>query len=56
MHAVRKARIGHERTVLQELGGQRRGTGVRHDLVAIAVQDEHGQVDRLQVLGEVGLR
>src|SRR6267142_2809574 len=25
-------------------------------LVVVAVQDEHGDVDRLQVLGEVGLR
>jgi hypothetical protein len=38
-HAVREAVVGLERPVLHELRGQRRGVGIRHDLVVVAVHD-----------------
>src|SRR6185312_2609390 len=55
-HAVRKALVGLQRAVLQKLRRQRRGVGVRHDLVVIAVHDKHRHGDLLEVLGEIGLR
>src|SRR6516164_8916193 len=33
-----------------------RGVVHRHDLIILAVQDESGYIDRLQIFGEVGLR
>src|SRR5271170_7693550 len=54
-HAVREAVVGLQRPVLDELGGQRPGVGVGHDLVVIAVHDQDRHRDRLEVLGEVGL-
>ena len=55
-HAVRKALVGLQRAVLQQLGRQRRRIGIRHDLVVVAVHHQHRHGDLLQVFGEVGLR
>ena len=55
-HAVREFLIDLESALLQELHRQQRGVGDRHDLVVVTVHDERGDVDHLQVLGEVGLR
>ena len=55
-HAVRKALVGLQRAVLQQLGRQRPGVGVGHDLIVVAVHHQHRHVDLLEVLGEVGLR
>ena len=54
-HAMRKALVGFQCAVLQQLCRQRRRIGIRHDLVVIAMhhQDRHG--DLLQVFGEVRL-
>lgn len=38
--------------LLQELRGEQRGVGNRHDLVIVSVHDEGRYVDHLQVLGE----
>src|SRR5215470_6713879 len=53
---MRPARIHLERRALDELRGKRPRIGERYDLVIVAVQDKRGDLDRLQVLGEVGLR
>ena len=55
-HAVREARVDLERAVLEQLDRQLGGVGDRHDLVVVAVHDQRRHVDRLEVLGEVGLR
>ena len=54
-HAVRKALVGFQCAILQQLCRQRPRIGIRHDLVIIAVhhQDRHG--DLLQTFGEVRL-
>ena len=54
-HAVRKALVGFQCAILQQLCRQRCRIGIRHDLVVIAMhhQDRHG--DLLQVFGEVRL-
>ena len=54
-HAVRKALVGLQGRVLHQLGGQRTGVGVGHDLVVVAVHDQHRHGDLLQVRREVGL-
>jgi len=53
---VGEALVGLQDALLEQLGGQRRGIGVRHDLVVVAVHHQHGHVDLLQILGEVRLR
>src|SRR5678815_321340 len=40
-HAVREARVYLQRTLLEMLDGQRRRVGERHNLVVIAVHDQH---------------
>src|SRR2546426_190201 len=55
-HAVRKLRIGLQRALLQELDRQARAVVDRDDLIVLAVHDQRGDVDRLQIVGEVGLR
>src|SRR5580765_3197239 len=54
-HAVRKALVGLQRSVLQQLRRQRRGIGVGNDLIVIPMHDQHGYGDLLEVVGEVGL-
>src|SRR3546814_3970200 len=55
-YAVRQILVSPERTVLQELDCQRCGIGVRHNLIILAVNDQHRHFDGLQVLGKVGFR
>jgi hypothetical protein len=45
-HAVREARIGDQRTVLQQLDRLTSRGVDRHDLVVLAVQHQHRHVDR----------
>jgi hypothetical protein len=52
---VREAVIGLQRPVPHQLGRQRAGVDVGHNLVIIAVHDQDRHRDLLQVLGEVGL-
>jgi hypothetical protein len=54
-HAVRKALVSLERSVLQQLCRQRGGIGIRHDLVVIAVHHQHRHGDLPQIFGEIGL-
>src|SRR5437879_4828147 len=54
-HAVREALVSLERALPQKLGRQGPGVRIGHDLVVVAVADQHRHVDLLQVLGEVGL-
>jgi hypothetical protein len=53
-HGVRSLRVDLQCRVGDELG---RNVGVGHggDLVVIAVKDQRGYVDRLKVLGDIGL-
>src|ERR1700720_787534 len=51
---MREARIHLQRTVLNQLGREECGVGDWHNLIVITVQDEHWDVDRLQVFREVG--
>src|SRR6266446_2789727 len=39
-HAVREALVGFQRSLLQQLGTQRRRVGIGHDLIIIAVHHE----------------
>ncbi len=54
-HAMWKTGVDLELSILDQLG--RKGSSVRkgHDLVIVPVHDEGGNVDLLQVFGEVGL-
>src|SRR6188474_2955111 len=54
--AVRGTRVYLQRAVLDELGRLQRRRTDRDDLVVIAVRDEDRHVQRLEILGEVGLR
>src|SRR5580693_6747517 len=54
-HAVRVAVVGLQGPVLDQLGRQGAGVGVGHDLVVVAVHDQDGHGDLLEVVGEVGL-
>src|SRR5580704_5541762 len=55
-HAMRKARIDLQRRVLQYLRGHQTCCADRHNLIVVTMHDEYGDVDFLQVFGEVGLR
>src|SRR3546814_2909766 len=55
-YAVRQILVSPERTVLQELDCQRCGIGVRHNMIILAVNDQHRHFDGIQVLGKVGFR
>src|SRR5229473_421956 len=55
-HAVRKALVGFQCAILQQLCRQRSRIGIRHDLVVIAMHHQDRHSDLLQVLGEVRLR
>src|SRR5260370_12164306 len=54
-HAVRKALVGLQAAVLQQLGRPRPGIGIGDDLVVIAMHHQHGHGDLLEVVGEIGL-
>ncbi|MNJ68422.1 hypothetical protein D3C77_646700 [compost metagenome] len=53
--AVGKARVDLERACANELGAEQGRVGDRHDLVVVAMHDQHGYVDRLEVFGKIGL-
>src|SRR2546422_5764034 len=46
-HAVRKALVGFQRAILQQLCRQWRRIGIRHDLVVIAMHHQHRHGDLL---------
>ena len=52
---MRKAFVGFQGAVPQQLCRQRSRIGVRHDLVVIAVHDQDWHRDLLQIVGEVRL-
>src|ERR1700675_41910 len=54
-HAVRKAVINLQSRFLQELCGQRTGSCDGNNLIVIAVLHQYGDIDPLQVLGQIGL-
>ena len=53
-HAVRKTLVHLQRRVLHELGGELRRVGDRHDLVIVAVHDQRGNVEALEVFARKG--
>lgn len=55
-HAVRQAWVDLQRAVLDELRGAQRRVCDRYDLIVVAVHDQYGDCDGLQVLGEVRFR
>src|SRR5688572_7557947 len=54
--AVRSAGVDLQLAVLDELDALDRGIRDRNDLVVVAMREEDRHVERLQVVGEVGLR
>ena len=54
--AMRRARIDLQLGVLDDLRGEQRRVGDRHDLVVVAVEDQGRNVEPLQILGQIGLR
>src|ERR1035437_6302443 len=54
--AVRRAWIGFQRGPFDQLGREQGRGADRHDLVVVAVDDESGYVEPLEILGEVRLR
>src|SRR5438034_4100640 len=54
-HPMRKALIGFQSAILEQLCRQRRRIGIRHDLIVIAMHHQHRYGDLLQVFGEVRL-
>src|SRR5258708_39274364 len=55
-HAVRKALVGLQRPVLQQLCRQWSSIGVGNELIVVAVHYQHRHGDLLEVVGEIGLR
>jgi hypothetical protein len=55
-HTVWEALMGLQRAVLEKLCRQRPGIRIGHDLLVIAVHNQHRHGDLLKVLGEIGLR
>src|ERR1039457_3480656 len=55
-HAMRKAGIDLQVCILQYLRGHQTRGANRHNLIVVAMHHQHGDVDLLQVYGEVGLR
>ncbi|MCY1187251.1 hypothetical protein D9M73_282130 [compost metagenome] len=51
-----QAGVGFQRALFEQLDGQVRRIGDRHDLVVFAVQHQGRHVDGLQVVGKVGFR
>ena len=51
-----KAGIHFQLGILDDLRGHQGRRPDRHDLVVLAVHDQHRDVDLFQILGEVGLR
>src|SRR5262249_24521340 len=54
--AVRRARVIDFLSALDELGRFLRRVLDRNDLIVLSVQNQSGDVELLEVLGEVGLR
>ena len=46
-HAVWEALVGFQRAILQQFGAQRRGVGVRHDLIIVAMHHKGRDRDLL---------
>lgn len=55
-HAVREARIKLQLCPRHQLGLERGGVAIGNDLVIVALQDQRGNGDRLQVGGLIGFR
>jgi hypothetical protein len=55
-HAMREAGVRLKRSVLQQLGRQNCRIAKRHYLVIFTVHDQRRQLNRLQILNEVGFR
>src|SRR5438270_13497122 len=55
-HAVWKTFVSLERAVLQQLCRKRRGIGIWHNLIVVAVHHQNWYVNFLQIFSEVGLR
>src|SRR5690242_21952755 len=53
--AVRRAFVDDQLAVLDQLRRRAAGSIDRHDLVVVAVDDQRGHVEALEVFGEVGL-
>ena len=53
---MRQPAVGLERAVLEQLHRHWGAVGVGHNLVILAVNDQHRYADLLQVFGEVGFR
>jgi hypothetical protein len=53
---VRKALVGFQCAVPQQLCRQGCGIGIRHDLIVVAMHHQHGHGDLLEVVGEISLR
>src|SRR5262245_45937044 len=54
--SVPRAFVDLELRLLDDLRGLERGSGDRHDLIVVTVDDQRRNVDLLQVLGQIGLR
>ena len=52
---MREARVDFQRAVFQQFGGQYPGIFMGDDLVVVTVHDQNGDLDALQVFGEIGL-
>ena len=52
-HAVRRAGNNFQRGALDQLRRKQRRIGDGHDLIVVAVQDQGGDVDLLEVFGEI---
>src|SRR4029077_18119848 len=55
-HAVRKALVGLQGPVLQELRRQRPGRAIGNDMIVLAMHHQHRDINLFQGFGEIGLR
>ena len=53
---MRKSWVDFQRRLLQEFRGQGACRNDWHDLISVTMQDEDGDVDLLQVFGEISFR